>query len=169
MVASATWRSYVGNGQLTSVSESSPNGQKIRQLMPSVITMFTLLIVLLAILTLTGPVPWLAGTTIFVWGALALGLVSPLQRQVVNEASGAPNLASTLNQGAFNIGNAAGAFAGELALTDGLSYDHIPWIGAGLAAFGLGFSLLSHLLDRRATRVGEANDRSAKPLTASAT
>ena len=111
------------------------------QLMPSVITTFTLLIVVLAILTITSPVRWLAGTTIFVWGALAFGLVSPLQMRVMNEASGAPNLASTLNQGAFNIGNAAGAFAGELALTDGLSYDHIPWIGAGLAAFGLAFSL----------------------------
>jgi len=59
-------------------------------------------------------------------------------------------LASTLNQGAFNLGNAAGAFAGELALTDGVSYGNIPWIGAGLAALGLAFSLLSHLLDRRA-------------------
>jgi DHA1 family inner membrane transport protein len=70
--------------------------------------------------------------------------------QVVNEASGAPNLASTLNQGAFNLGNAAGAFAGERALADGVSFSHIPWIGAGLAALGLAFSLLSHLLDRRA-------------------
>jgi DHA1 family inner membrane transport protein len=66
----------------------------------------------------------------------------------VNEASGAPNLASTLNQGAFNLGNAAGAFAGDLALSDGVSYGHIPWIGAGLAALGLAFALLSNLLDR---------------------
>lgn len=140
------------------------------RLMPSVIAIFILLIVVLAILTVTSPVPWLAGTTIFLWGVLAFGLVSPLQMRVVNEASAAPNLASTLNQGAFNIGNAAGAFAGELALTDGVSYDHIPWIGAGLAAFGLVFSLLSHLLDRPASRTADASSRSAKPpLTASAT
>jgi DHA1 family inner membrane transport protein len=68
---------------------------------------------------------------------------------VVNEASDASNLASTLNQGAFNLGNAAGAFAGEQALTDGVSYSHIPWIGARLAASGLALSLLSYLLDRR--------------------
>jgi len=140
------------------------------RLMPSVIAIFILLIVVLAILTVTSPVPWLAGTTIFLWGVLAFGLVSPLQMRVVNEASAAPNLASTLNQGAFNIGNAAGAFAGELALTDGVSYDHIPWIGAGLAAFGLVFSLLSHLLDRPASCTADASSRSAKPpLTASAT
>jgi DHA1 family inner membrane transport protein len=120
------------------------------RLMPSVIVIFSFLIVVLGVLTVTSHIAWLAGTTIFVWGVLAFALVSPLQMQVVNEASGAPNLASTLNQGAFNLGNAAGAFAGERALTDGVSYSHIPWIGAGLAALGLAFSLLSHLLDRRA-------------------
>jgi DHA1 family inner membrane transport protein len=122
------------------------------RLMPSVIAIFILLVAVLGVLTITGPMPWLAGTTIFVWGALAFGLVSPLQMRVVNEASGAPNLASTLNQGAFNLGNAAGAFAGELALTDGVAYGNIPWIGAAFAALGLAFSLLSHLLDRRAPR-----------------
>jgi len=122
------------------------------RLMPSVIVIFSFLIVVLGVLTVTSHIAWLAGTTIFVWGVLAFALVSPLQMQVVNEASGAPNLASTLNQGAFNLGNAAGAFAGELALTDGVSYGNIPWIGAGFATLGLAFSLLSHLLDRRAPR-----------------
>jgi DHA1 family inner membrane transport protein len=124
------------------------------RLMPSVIAIFFLLIVVLGVLTITSHIPWLAGTTIFVWGILAFALVSPLQMQVMNEASGAPNLASTLNQGAFNLGNAAGAFAGELALTDGVSYGHIPWIGAGLATLGLAFSLLSHLLDRSVLGTG---------------
>jgi DHA1 family inner membrane transport protein len=119
------------------------------RLMPSVIGIFVMLIVVLAGFTVTSHMPWLAVATVFVWGALAFGLVSPLQMRVVNEASGAPNLASTLNQGAFNLGNAAGAFAGDLALTHGLSYGNIPWIGTGLAAAGLGFSLLSCLLARR--------------------
>jgi DHA1 family inner membrane transport protein len=126
------------------------------RLMPSVIAIFILLIGVLGVLTVTSHIAWLAGTTIFVWGVLAFALVSPLQMQVVNEASGAPNLASTLNQGAFNLGNAAGAFAGELALTDGVSYGNIPWIGVGLAALGLAFSLLSHRLDRRAPDTGHA-------------
>jgi DHA1 family inner membrane transport protein len=119
------------------------------RLMPSVIGIFTLLIVVLAGFTVTSHLPRLAVATVFAWGALAFGLVSPLQMRVVNEASGAPNLASTLNQGAFNLGNAAGALSGDLALTHGLSYGNIPWIGAGLAAVGLGFTVLSYLLDRR--------------------
>jgi DHA1 family inner membrane transport protein len=138
------------------------------RLMPSVIAIFALLVVVLGVLTITSHTPWLMATTIFVWGALAFGLVSPLQMRVVNEASGAPNLASTLNQGAFNLGNAAGAFAGELALTDGVSYGSIPWIGAGFAALGLAFSLLSHLVDRRGLRTGHREPPiSARPaLTA---
>jgi DHA1 family inner membrane transport protein len=119
------------------------------RLMPSVVAIFALLIVVLGVLSVASHIPWLACTTIFVWAVLAFALVSPLQMKVVNEASGAPNLASTLNQGAFNLGNAAGAFAGDLALSDGVSYSHIPWIGAGLAALGLAFALLSNLLDRR--------------------
>jgi MFS transporter, DHA1 family, inner membrane transport protein len=119
--------------------------------MPSVIGIFTVLILVLASLTVTDHLPRLSVATLFVWGAVAFALVSPLQMRVVNEASGAPNLASTLNQGAFNLGNAAGAFAGDLALTHGLSYGNVPWIGACLAAVGLGVALVSYRLDRRSS------------------
>jgi MFS transporter, DHA1 family, inner membrane transport protein len=118
------------------------------RLMPSVIAIFILLIGVLCGFTLTDRVPWLALPTLFVWGALTFALVSPLQMRVMNEASDAPNLASTLNQGAFNLGNASGAFAGGIALTDGLAYGSIPWIGAALATAGLAFSVLSYALDR---------------------
>jgi MFS transporter, DHA1 family, inner membrane transport protein len=117
------------------------------RLMPSVIVIFILLIGVLSGFTITDRVPWLALPTLFVWGSLTFALVSPLQMRVMNAASDAPNLASTLNQGAFNLGNASGAFAGGVALTHGFSYDSIPWIGAALAAAGLLFSALSHALD----------------------
>jgi DHA1 family inner membrane transport protein len=118
------------------------------RLMPSVIAIFILLIAVLCGFTVTDRAPWLALLTLFVWGGLTFALVSPLQMRVMSEASGAPNLASTLNQGAFNLGNASGAFAGGVALTHGLAYDSIPWIGAALAAAGLMFSVLSYALDR---------------------
>src|SRR3984893_10335884 len=142
------------------------------RLMPSVIGIFTVLILVLATFTVTDHLSRLSVATVFVWGAVAFALVSPLQMRVVNEASGAPNLASTLNQGAFNIGNAAGAFAGDLALTHGLSYGSVPWIGAGLAAAGLGVALVSYRIDRPASiqssiRAAEPDPR--KPLIALAT
>jgi DHA1 family inner membrane transport protein len=72
------------------------------RLMPSVIGIFAVLILVLAGFTVTDHLARLSMATLFVWGGLAFALVSPLQMRVVNEASGAPNLASTLNQGAFN-------------------------------------------------------------------
>ncbi|MDG4718812.1 MULTISPECIES: MFS transporter [Thalassospira] len=118
------------------------------RLMPAIIIAFVLLIVILAMFTatLTEIIP--AVITVVLWGVMAFVLVSPLQMRVVNEASEAPNLASTLNQGAFNLGNAGGAWFGGLAITHGVSYQHIPWLGAGIALLALLFTVWSHLLDR---------------------
>ncbi|WP_188576130.1 MFS transporter [Tistrella bauzanensis] len=122
------------------------------RLMPAVIGLFVAVMLVLAAFTQTLHAVWPAVLSVFLWGMVAFALVSPLQMRVVTEARGAPNLASTLNQGAFNLGNAAGAWIGGLAIGHGLSYDRIPWIGVALAAIGLGFSLLSHWLDRRCLR-----------------
>jgi DHA1 family inner membrane transport protein len=125
------------------------------QLMPAVIGIFLVLVLVLAVFTATSGALIPAAATVFCWGVLAFALISPLQMRVVNEAAGAPNLASTLNQGAFNFGNASGAWLGGLALTNGIAYAEIPWIGAALAVLGLALSVVSHLLDRRKPRAGE--------------
>ena len=44
---------------------------------------------------------------VFVWGTLGFALVPLLQTLIVDQAAEAPNLASTLNQGAFNLGTPA--------------------------------------------------------------
>ena len=131
------------------------------KLMPSVIGILAVLIPVLSLFTLTSASLVPAAVTIFCWGLLAFALISPLQMRVVNEAAQAPNLASTLNQGAFNLGNAAGAWIGGLALTDGLAYRELPWIGVALAAVAFTLSFLSHRLDVRAS-VAEAPDAVAK-------
>jgi DHA1 family inner membrane transport protein len=74
---------------------------------------------------------------------LAFALVSPLQSWVVIAASDAPNLAATLNQGAFNFGNATGAWAGGMALSAGASYATLPWLGATVAAVALAVTLFA--------------------------
>jgi len=131
------------------------------KLMPSVIGILALLIPVLSLFTLTSASLVPAAVTMFCWGLLAFALIAPLQMRVVNEAAQASNLASTLNQGAFNLGNAAGAWIGGLALTDGLAYRELPWIGVALAAVAFTLSFLSHRLDVRAS-VAEAPDAVAK-------
>jgi len=131
------------------------------KLMPSVIGILALLIPVLSLFTLTSASLVPAAVTIFCWGLLAFALISPLQMRVVSEAAQAPNLASTLNQGAFNLGNAAGAWIGGLALTNGLAYRELPWIGVALAAVAFTLSFLSHRIDVK-TSVAGATDALAK-------
>src|SRR5699024_2381191 len=52
-------------------------------------------------------------------GAAMFATVAPLQLWVRNKAEGAPSLAASLNIGAFNLGNALGAWVGGLSLPTG--------------------------------------------------
>jgi DHA1 family inner membrane transport protein len=70
--------------------------------------------------------------------------------RVVETAEEAPNLAATLNQGAFNVGNASGAWIGGAALTWGVSYQNLPFVGSALAVIAVLVAVGSWVLDRRA-------------------
>jgi MFS transporter, DHA1 family, inner membrane transport protein len=118
-------------------------------LIPSVIGILTLLVLVLILFTITSASLLPAAVTIFCWGLLAFALIPPLQMRVVSEAARAPNLASTLNQGAFNLGNATGAWMGGFALNSGLTYEDLPRIGAAVALAALALSICSQLLERR--------------------
>ena len=86
---------------------------------------------------------------IFLWAMAAFGLVPGLQSRVVDKAKHAPNLASTLNIGAFNLGNAGGAFLGGLVISQGLPCPAVPVAGAIVAAIGLAAAILGASRDRR--------------------
>jgi len=87
--------------------------------------------------------PWLLSTHIgaaiglLVWGVTTFAIVPPVQMRVMQAASEAPGLASSINVGAFNLGNAVGAAVGGGVLSLGLGYQDIPVAGGLLAAAGL--------------------------------
>ncbi|HTH96049.1 MAG TPA: MFS transporter [Stellaceae bacterium] len=118
------------------------------RIMPTLVGIFSVLILLLMAFSHLAAAAVPAILLVFFWGVLAFALVSPLQMRVLNEAAGAPNLASTINQGAFNFGNATGAWIGGIAIDRGMPYMHIPWIGAAVAALALVLTLYSWRLDR---------------------
>ena len=89
---------------------------------------------------------------ILVWGAIQFGAGAPLQSRVVDHASEAPNLAATLNQGAFNFGNATGASLGGILITAGYSYRALPIASAGVALVTLALAFLAVRLDRNNPR-----------------
>ena len=66
-----------------------------------------------------------------------------LQIGVVGKARDAPNLASTLNIGAFNVGNALGAWAGGMVIAQGAPLHVVPLAGAVLALVGLALAAVA--------------------------
>ena len=119
------------------------------RLVPSVIASFSSLVVVLLLFAFTCHF-WLAGVvTLMVWGGIAFALISPLQMWVVDASSDAPNLASTLNQGAFNLGNSIGAWMGGAAIGAGVSYAQLPLLGAVVAALALGVTLVSYVHEHK--------------------
>ncbi len=90
-------------------------------------------------LALSSPVGALI--SLLVWGAAAFAIVPPVQMRVMQAAAEAPGLASSINIGAFNLGNAVGAALGGAVLSAGYGYAAIPVAGGLLAAAGLLFTL----------------------------
>lgn len=92
---------------------------------------------LLVIFSLVISSSFLVAPVIFLWGIASFALIPPLQAMVVQEAAEAPSLASAMNIGAFNLGNALGAILGALMISGGFGLTTVPLAGASTAAAGL--------------------------------
>ena len=81
--------------------------------------------------------------TLFLWAVAAFAAVPALQINVVTFGKAAPNLVSTLNIGAFNVGNALGAWIGGSVIAHGLSLTRVPLAAAALAVLALLITLIT--------------------------
>ena len=99
-------------------------------------------LLLLFAATMHSPVPALA--TIFAWGVATFALVPALQSRLMQVASEAASLASAINIGAFNLGNAIGAAVGGAVIGARLGYPLVAVAGAAMAVGGLACLLLAH-------------------------
>ncbi|GGO99835.1 MFS transporter [Wenjunlia tyrosinilytica] len=144
-----------------------------RALMPMLYVSLGSLSLVLALFTVTAHNKVAAAVTIALIGALGFATVPPLQKRVLDQAAAAPTLASAVNIGAFNLGNALSAWLGGLVISGGLGYTAPNWVGAALAASALALALISGALERArpATRPASAADTSGtteQPVPASA-
>lgn len=95
-------------------------------------------------------------------GAAAFATVPALQMWVLEKAQGAgQSLASSFNIGAFNLGNAAGAWLGGAVIDHGLGLGALPWVAAlvPLAAFIVALAAL---------RLDKASQRTTSGVSVSA-
>ncbi|MGW1875242.1 MFS transporter [Streptomyces sp. NPDC001975] len=120
-----------------------------RRLMPMLFTALGGLAVVLALFTAGAHNKVMAAVAVFLIGALGFATVPPLQKRVLDYAHGAPTLASAVNIGAFNLGNALSAWLGGIVIAAGFGYTSPNWVGAVLAAAALVLAAVSSTLERR--------------------
>ncbi|WP_327354862.1 MFS transporter [Streptomyces sp. NBC_01304] len=120
-----------------------------RALMPMLYVSLGALALVLGLFTLTAHNKIAAAVTITLIGALGFATVPPLQKRVLDQAAGAPTLASAVNIGAFNLGNALSAWLGGVVIAAGLGYTAPNWVGALLAGSALVLAVVSAGLERR--------------------
>ncbi|HEX8596453.1 MAG TPA: MFS transporter [Pseudomonas sp.] len=120
------------------------------RLLTSLVMMAVATVLILAAFSQTSRSLIPAAITLFLWGITAFALCPILQLLVIDQASEAPNLGSTLNQSAFNLGNASGAWLGGVVVASGANLADLPWAGAGVAMLTLLTALFYIYLQRRA-------------------
>jgi DHA1 family inner membrane transport protein len=122
-------------------------------------TLLVVLAVLSAILVffaLTATSQVLTVASLVLMGGFGFATVPGLQMRVMTYASSAPTLASGANIGAFNVGNALGAWLGGVTITAGLGYTSPIWAGAGLTLLGLAVMAFAAAAAKRSSGLGAA-------------
>lgn len=87
---------------------------------------------------------------IFLMAAFGFSTVSPIQKLVMDKAkaAGASTLASAVNIGVFNLGNAVGAWFGGLVIAAGFGLQSPNWAGGLLSSGALVLAIISGLTDK---------------------
>ncbi|MGI5131547.1 MFS transporter [Pseudonocardia sp. CA-107938] len=81
--------------------------------------------------------PVVAAVLLMIVGASAFAIVAPFMTRLIDQAAGAPLLASAAGGSAVNAGAALGAYLGGLAIDTTLGVTGPPIAGAAIAALGL--------------------------------
>lgn len=115
-----------------------------RQLKLTLLGVFAAMAIISSVFSLTSQALIPAEITLFLWAVAAFAAVPALQVNVVAFGGGAPNLVSTLNIGAFNLGNALGAWLGGVVISQGLGLTRVPLAAAALAVLALLATLLTY-------------------------
>lgn len=85
----------------------------------------------------------------FVIGLATFTLAAPIQMAIINTAKGSEMIASSMNQSAFNMANASGAFFAGIPIAMGLGVVYAGVVGAVLAAMGTVIALGIQRIQRR--------------------
>ncbi|WP_424494519.1 MFS transporter [Salinimicrobium sp. GXAS 041] len=91
----------------------------------------------------------------FLIGVIAFTISTPIQMAMINTAKGSEMLGSSMNQSAFNMGNASGAYFAGLPIAMGYGFTSATLVGAVMAGTGI-FIALGIIMMRRKNQVALA-------------
>ncbi|MFJ7566308.1 MFS transporter [Herminiimonas sp. NPDC097707] len=94
---------------------------------------FIVLAIVSSIVRWTSPSLIPVEINLFLWAMVSFAAVPGLQVNVMIFGKAAPNLAATLNIGAFNLGNALGAWVGGSVISAGFGLQAVPLAAGALA------------------------------------
>jgi DHA1 family inner membrane transport protein len=124
-----------------------------RKLLPALIGTLLALTLVMGVMTFVLHNQWAMIMFVGLLGAAAFATVSPLQLWVLQKATGAQSLASSLNIGAFNLGNAFGAWLGGVVIVHGPGLEALPWVAALVPLSAFVVALWAIALERRDHRI----------------
>nr|WP_217497778.1 MFS transporter [Lysobacter enzymogenes] len=117
-----------------------------QRLAPALIGTLAALAAVLGVMTFALREPIAAVAFVGLLGVAAFATVPPLQLWVLQKTDAAgQNLASSLNIGAFNLGNALGAWLGGAVIERGPGLGAVTWVAALVTVSGLMLALLAAL------------------------
>lgn len=103
----------------------------------------------LVVIYFIAPIQWMMLAMVFITGVFAFSTAPSIQMLMIKSAKESEMLASSVNQAAFNIANALGAFLGGLPIAAGYGYTSPELVGAVLAVCGVGFAIAVILLRKK--------------------
>ena len=93
--------------------------------------------------------PYLLMGLTFLIGVVSFTVSTPIQMAIINTAKGSEMLGSSMNQSAFNMGNASGAYLAGLPIAFGYGIVYSSLVGAALASFGVIIAVSILLIRKR--------------------
>ncbi|WP_282118050.1 MFS transporter [Maribacter aquivivus] len=93
--------------------------------------------------------PYLLMILTFVIGAISFTVATPIQMAIINTSKGSEMLGSSMNQSAFNMGNASGAYLAGLPIAFGYGIVYSSLVGAMLAFSGVTIAIAILIVRKR--------------------
>lgn len=105
--------------------------------MKAIIVSLALMVTVLIVNTFVAQNPIAILALTFFIGIIAFSVATPLQMAIIKASKGSEMLGSSMNQSAFNMGNASGAYLAGLPIAMGYGYTSASYVGAAMAGSGI--------------------------------